>query len=61
MYRISEIAKICHVSQKALRIYERKGLLKPAVVNGETGYRFYDSENIRTVEKIKNLNKMVKL
>lgn len=58
MYRIGEIAKICHVSQKALRLYERKGLLKPAVVNDETGYRFYDSENIKTVEKIKNLKEI---
>ena len=58
MYRIGEIANICKVSQKTLRFYEKKGLLKPVVINNETGYRFYDDESIKTVEKIKNLKEI---
>lgn len=58
MYKIGELAGICGVSQKAIRFYERKGLLKPTMVNDETGYRYYDNESIKTIEKIKNLKKI---
>ena len=58
MYKIGELAGICGVSQKAIRFYERKGLLKPIMVNDETGYRYYDNESIKTIEKIKNLKKI---
>ena len=55
MYRIGEISNICNVSQKTLRFYEKKGLLKPALVNNDTGYRYYDDESIKTIENIKKL------
>ena len=57
MYRIGELSKICNVSQKTLRFYEEKGLIKPAMVNAETNYRFYDDNSIKAVKKILHLKK----
>ena len=38
---IGEMAKLNGVGIKALRYYEKIGLLLPAYVNKETGYRYY--------------------
>ena len=38
---IGEVANLKGVSVKALRYYERVGVLRPAYVNPETGYRYY--------------------
>ena len=58
MYRIGELASICNISQKTLRFYEKKGLIKPAMINEETGYRYYDDDNIKTIEIIIHLKKL---
>ncbi|MDO4842771.1 MAG: MerR family DNA-binding transcriptional regulator, partial [Phoenicibacter congonensis] len=39
---IGEIAKLKSIGIKALRYYEKIGLLLPAYVDEETGYRYYD-------------------
>ncbi len=41
LMRIGEIAAFFNVSVKAIRIYEKMGLLKPAKVDDKTGYRYY--------------------
>jgi hypothetical protein len=41
MLRIGDFAQLSRVSTKALRIYDRLGLLKPCQVDATTGYRFY--------------------
>ena len=46
-----EIAKKVGVSQKAIRLYDEKGLLKPADYS-EGNYRLYDKESILVLEKI---------
>ena len=46
-----EIAKKVGVSQKAIRLYDEKGLLKPAEYS-EGNYRLYDKESILVLEKI---------
>lgn len=38
---IGEVAHLKGVGVKALRYYERIGILRPAYVNPETGYRYY--------------------
>ncbi|GEK79212.1 MerR family transcriptional regulator [Agrococcus baldri] len=38
---IGEFSRITWLSPKALRLYERRGLLLPDVVDGYTGYRYY--------------------
>lgn len=46
-----EIAKKVGISQKAIRLYDEKGLLKPADYS-EGNYRLYDKESILVLEKI---------
>lgn len=46
-----EIAKKAGISQKAVRIYDEKGLLKP-VDYSEGNYRLYDEQSLLVLEKI---------
>lgn len=46
-----EIAKKAGVSQKAVRLYDEKGLLKPTEYS-EGNYRLYDKEALQILEKI---------
>ena len=46
-----EIAKIAGVSQKAVRLYDEKGLLKPSGYS-EGNYRLYDESSLKILEKI---------
>ena len=46
-----EIAKKAGVSQKAVRLYDQKGLLKPSEYS-EGNYRLYDKEALLILEKI---------
>jgi DNA-binding transcriptional MerR regulator len=46
-----EIAKKMGISQKAVRLYDEKGLLKPADYS-EGNYRLYDKDSILVLEKI---------
>lgn len=41
MLKIGEFARICQVSIKTLRHYDALGLLRPAEINADSGYRFY--------------------
>ncbi len=55
MFKISTFSKLGQVSIKALRLYDHKGLLPPAWVDPETGYRYY------TVEQLPRLNRILAL
>lgn len=57
-YKIGEISKIKHVTIKALRFYDKVGLLKPAYVDQETGYRYYSSDQLFQVEMIMYLRRL---
>lgn len=46
-----EIAKKAGISQKAIRLYDEKGLLKPSDYS-EGNYRLYDNESLLVLEKI---------
>ena len=47
-----EIAKKAGISQKAVRIYDEKGLLKP-VDYSESNYRLYDEQSLLSLEQIR--------
>lgn len=51
MMTTGEIAREAGVSQKALRIYDEKGLLKP-VGYSEGNYKLYDKSSLMVLEKI---------
>jgi DNA-binding transcriptional MerR regulator len=49
---IIEFARICGVSAKTLRLYDRIGLFRPAFVDPRTRYRFYLHEQLRDFTRI---------
>jgi DNA-binding transcriptional MerR regulator len=49
---IGRFAEAAQVSQKALRLYAANGLLPPARVDGDTGYRYYGVEQLHTARLI---------
>lgn len=55
MLSIGEFSKICEVTTKTLRYYEEIGLLKPAMINDGTGYRYYAIEQLETMLLINRL------
>jgi DNA-binding transcriptional MerR regulator len=51
MYTIKEMADLAGLTTRTLRYYDQVGLLKPARI-GENGYRYYDRENLLTLQQI---------
>jgi len=49
--KIKEVEKITELTQKAIRLYETKGLIK--VSRDENGYRNYSDKNVETLKSIK--------
>ena len=58
MLKISEFSKLSHLTIKALRFYEKEGLLKPASVDEWNGYRFYDTSQLEVAAKIKSYRQL---
>lgn len=58
LYRIGEFSKICRLTVKTLRYYDQVGLLRPASVDDETGYRYYTSEQLSVTHRILALRQM---
>src|SRR5688572_20076473 len=58
MFSIGEFSKITGLSVKTLRFYHEQGLLAPARVDHETGYRYYDSPQIEKARVIRELRNM---
>lgn len=52
MLRIGEFSKLAKISIKTLRYYDKIGLLKPAMIDSETQYRYYKIEQLETVRLI---------
>lgn len=55
MYTIGAFSKLSHLSARMLRYYDALGLLRPARVDPETGYRYYDSAQLVRLEAIRRL------
>lgn len=52
LYRIGMFAAMNHVTIKALRYYDEQGLLPPAYVDMENGYRYYTLGQTADLQKI---------
>ena len=50
--QIKEFAKFTGVSVRTLHYYDEIGLLLPAVVDRDTGYRFYDENSLLRMQEI---------
>lgn len=58
--QIGEVAERTGVTQRTLRFYEEKGLLKPPS-RMEGGFRLYSEDDVRRVEQIRQLQKLLGL
>lgn len=52
MIRIGDFARLSGVSIATLRHYDEEGLLSPCFVNPDSGYRYFESEQLRQVHRI---------
>lgn len=53
MLKIGEFSKLSQLTVKALRFYEKEGLLVPAQTDKWTGYRLYETGQLEIAGKIK--------
>lgn len=58
MLRIGEFSKLSLTTVKALRFYEKEGLLVPAAIDEWTGYRLYETAQLETAAKIKSYRQL---
>jgi DNA-binding transcriptional MerR regulator len=52
---IGRFSEVCRLSQKALRLYDEMGLLRPAWVDPDSGYRYYAVAQALEAERIRLL------
>lgn len=55
---IGQFAAASRLSQKALRLYDRRGLLAPAHTDPDSGYRYYHAAQLRIAKLILLLRQM---
>lgn len=58
MLKIGEFSKLSMLTIKALRFYEKEGLLVPNQVDEWTGYRYYETNQLETAAMIKALRQL---
>ena len=52
LYKIGMFAAMNHLTVKTLRFYEEQGLLRPALIHPETGYRYYTLSQMAVLHRI---------
>src|ERR1700758_4005721 len=52
---VGDFSRATHLSVKTLRHYHQVGLLEPAAVNPDTGYRYYSADQIPAAQVIRRL------
>ena len=60
MLKIGEFSKLSYLTIKALRFYEKEGLLIPQKVDQKTGYRFYKTSQLTDAAMIKSYRQRLK-
>lgn len=58
MFRIGEFAQIAQVSGRQLRYYDQLGLLSPARIDPDTGYRYYGIRQLPRLNRILALKEL---
>lgn len=53
LYSIGKVEEICKITKKALRYYDKVGILCPDKVDEESGYRYYNKQSLLSVPIIK--------
>ena len=58
LYSIGEVSKICNISRKALRFYDKINIISPDYISEENKYRYYNRETLLLVPVIKYYKQM---
>lgn len=58
MFKIGEFSKMSKITIKALRFYEKEGLIKPIYIDENNGYRYYESKQLIDVSRIVSLKQI---
>lgn len=58
LMRIGEIAGFFNVSVKAIRIYEKMGIIKPAKIDPKTKYRYYTADQVQQLNALLDLKEI---
>lgn len=58
MYKIGEFSVLSKTTIKTLRHYEKEGILIPAFVDNDTGYRYYESHQLVDLSRIVSLRQI---
>ena len=57
MFSIGDFSKVCMVSVKTLRHYDKIGLMRPKFTDPFTGYRYYSEEQLSRMLLIQRLKR----
>lgn len=57
-FLIGDASKICNISKKALRYYDKINVIKPDEICEENGYRYYSRENLYEIVILKYFKQM---
>ncbi len=55
LFPIGEVSRLFHISVSSLRHYENIGLLTPAYISPDSGYRYYGAEQFEALNTIRYL------
>lgn len=58
MYKIGEFSAMSKTTVKALRYYEKEGLLKPIYIDPNNNYRYYETSQLTQISKIISLRQV---
>ena len=58
LFTVQQVSRCCGVSRATILRLESKGLLRPALIDEQSGYRYYDNNNISRIMQIQLFLKM---
>jgi DNA-binding transcriptional MerR regulator len=58
LLRIGEIAAFYNVSVKAMRLYEKIGIIKPVKIDATTKYRYYSADQVQQLDALLELKEL---
>lgn len=58
LMKIGEIAAFFNVTVKAMRVYEKVGIIKPIKVDKKTGYRYYSPDQVKLLDALLELRNL---
>ncbi len=58
LLRIGEIAGFFNVTAKAIRIYEKMGIIKPVKIDPATKYRYYTADQVQQLDAVLELKQL---